>query len=421
MKPGRARRAFFAFLALALGLSAVGLRSAREAPANLELKLDPEALGTPEAAAYSSVALSIAPDGTASVRLQPGEAAPALPALDLTMLLPAVPRLARGNDVLTRIALIQREFNRNEVHADLGGGRDFSVANNCLKQGLWEVKLAQKDGDRSSLRYHAWFTFPREPYARLFELRTGLSYAAYEKLFVDYPGLGGLPVPLETLRQVTAETSTGALETHAGDPLQRLSEQTGKVQYVLATGVETYGDFTSAARQPIALAKFTEPGLYTTREPMKFDLTWLAAPQRLTWRRVRNARVPESFTEIEVAFANGNRLLLADSRLESLPPRSEPPTGYPDVLPLVAGIGTPVIQASAADRAKELAEDRPRYLMLLDAKGNHVDNHFAGIDGVYVWREGGAKESVHLWLVSYERIAFVAHLSAPWAPPPAAR
>ena len=59
--------------------------------------------------------------------------------------------------------------------------------------------------------------------------------------------------------------------------------------------------------------------------------------------------------------------------------------------------------------------------MLLDAKGTHVDNHFAGVDGVYVWREGGAKESVHLWLVSYERIAFVAHLSAPWVPPASSR
>ncbi len=418
----RRRRALGVPLALvALAGAVLGLRSAREVPTGLDLRLDPEALATPEAAAYSSLALSIAPDGTASVRLQPGEAAPALPALDLKMLLPAVPRLARGNDVLTRIALIQREFNRNEVHADLGGGRDFSVANNCLKQGLWEVKLAQKDGDRSSLRYHAWFTFPSEPYARLFELQTGLSYAAYGSLFTDYPGLGGLPVPLEALRQVTAENSTGPIETHAGEPLQRLSEQSGKVRYVLTAGVEKYGDFTSAVRQPIALAKFTEPGLYTTNEPMKFDIAWLAAPERLTWRRVRSARAPEPFAEIEVAFANGNRLLLADSRLESLPARAEAPTEYPEVLQLVAGIGTPVVHASVVDRAKELAEDRPRYLMLLDAKGNHVDNHFAGIDGVYVWRESGAKEAVHLWLVSYERIAFVAHLSAPWAPPPVVR
>ncbi|MGE5412738.1 MAG: hypothetical protein ACM3NW_01075, partial [Syntrophomonadaceae bacterium] len=290
-----------------------------------------------------------------------------------------------------------------------------------LKQGLWEVKLAQKDGDRSSLRYHAWFTFPSEPYARLFELRTGLSYAAYQSLFVDYPGLGGLPVPLEALRQVMAEKSTGPIEIHGDEPLQRLPEQAGKVRYVLTPGIEKYGDFASAAHQPIALAKFTEPGLYTTQDPMKFDLSWLAAPQRLTWRRVRNPRVPESFAEIEVLFANGNRILLADSRLEALPAQAQAPVKDPDVLKLVCGIGTPDIQATAADRAKEVAEDRPRYLMLIDAKGNHIDNHFAGVDGVYVWKEGGPREAVHLWLVSYERIAFVAHLSAPWAPSPAAR
>ena len=416
----RARRRIRVGVLVAAGLAGLAWRRAARAPAALDLRLDPEALSTPDAEAFTSLALRIAPDGRASVRLEPGEVAPSLASLDLTTLMPAVPRLARGNAVLTRIALIQREFNGNEVHNDLGRGLDFSVANNCLKQGLWEVKLAQKEGDRSSLRDHAWFTFPAEPYARLFELRTGLSYAAYEKLFADYPGLGGLPVPLSDLREVLAEKAAGPVEAHHGEALQRLSEQSGKVKYVLTPGIETYGDFANAPRQPIALAKFAEPGRYTTEEPMRFDLSWLAAPRQLTWRRVRHPRVPGSFAEIEVTFSNGHRLLLADARLDALSERTQPPAGYPDVLQLVGGIGTPEIHASAAERAREVAEDRPRYLLLLDAKGEHVDNHFAGVDGVYVWRErSGANDTVHLWLVSYERIAFVGHLSAPWAPPAA--
>ena len=62
----------------------------------------------------------------------------------------------------------------------------------------------------------------------------------------------------------------------------------------------------------------------------------------------------------------------------------------------------------AAERASELAEDRPRYLMLLDPQGNHIDNHLTGVDGVYVWREAGDPGLLHVWLVGYERIAFVA-------------
>jgi len=69
-----------------------------------------------------------------------------------------------------------------------------------------------------------------------------------------------------------------------------------------------------------------------------------------------------------------------------------------------------VIHATAAERAAELTSDRPRYLMILDAKGNHVDNHLTGVDGLYVWRDAAGR--IHFWLVGYERITFVAHFSA---------
>lgn len=52
--------------------------------------------------------------------------------------------------------------------------------------------------------------------------------------------------------------------------------------------------------------------------------------------------------------------------------------------------------------------------MILDAKGTHVDNHLTGVDGLYAWREAGEPGQLHLWLVSYERIALVAHYSANW-------
>jgi len=117
---------------------------------------------------------------------------------------------------------------------------------------------------------------------------------------------------------------------------------------------------------------------------------------------------------MELAFENGTRILAADSRLAELPARTTAPEREYDVLKLVCGIGTPTIHASADERRKEMVEDRPRYLMILDAKDNHLDNHFAGVDGMYVWREAakpGEQGRLHIWLVSYERIALVAHVS----------
>ena len=91
-----------------------------------------------------------------------------------------------------------------------------------------------------------------------------------------------------------------------------------------------------------------------------------------------------------------------------------PPAIETDVLKLVCGVGTPIIHARAEERAAELTEDRPRYLMILDPKGNQVDNHLTGVDGLYAWHEAGEPGKLHLWLVSYERIALVAHYSVPW-------
>lgn len=397
----------------ALLLSALPLTAATAA---LRLPLKAETLSPPPGTALPSYdTLELAPRGGGhyDVRLLPGEGAPRLHDADLRLLVPRIPRLARGNDVLIRLALIQREFNRNEVHNTLPGGLDFSIANNCLERGLWEVKVARSEAGKTVTLFHAWLTIPDEEYARLFREANGLDEKNFDKLFASYPGVGGFAMPLEALRTVKSERALASLDTHAGDPLERLTEQRGKTK-LLETAAATYGDFALGDRQPITMAKFVPPGRYDQADTMRFDLTWLAHPSRILWREVSSPGVSGTYPEIEVDYENGYRILIADAKLAGLPVRRDPPDTEADVLKLVCGIGTPIIHAPAAERAAEMAEDRPRYLMILDAKGVHVDNHLTGVDGVYVWRDA---DRLHLWLVSYERIAFVSHLSARWPAP----
>ena len=130
--------------------------------------------------------------------------------MDLSLLVPRIPALARGNETLTRVALIQREFNRNEVHNPLPDGRDLSIANNCLERGLWEIKLARPEGGKTVTLFHAWFTFPDEEYARLFgQLNAGAAYSKYSSSLAKYPGMGGFGLPLEDLRRVRSERELG--------------------------------------------------------------------------------------------------------------------------------------------------------------------------------------------------------------------
>lgn len=412
-------------LSLALALAAVVLAPlfgslleaspAAEAPISLPLVAE-KIVPSPEAPvrAFQSIELSRLPNGSYGVRLLPPEAGLELPAVDLRLLVPRVPKTVRGSSPLAQIALIQREFNRNELHHDLPGGLDFSLANNCLREGLWEVKLAQKSGGKTVPVFHAWLDFPKPEYARLFGEVNSLPFAGVEPLLASYPKMEGLPVPLADLRRVEKETKLDVADLHLRDALQGLPEQQGKRKLILTPTVANYGDFSAAANQPIATARFSEPGVYNPKDPMKCELSWLAHPAGMTARSVRAAGGGAPFPEIEIAFANGYRILFADSRLASLAARSSVPSSESDVLKIVSGIGTPIIHATEEERAAELSEDRPRYLFLLDSKGNLVDNHLAGMDGIYLWREAGEPGLLHVWVVGYERIAFVAHFTTPW-------
>jgi hypothetical protein len=387
----------------------------------LKLPLKVEALTAPSGTSlptWDTLELTRKAGGRFDIRLSLSSAAGGdsltLPDADLSLLIPRVPRLARGSEPLTRLALIQREFNRNEVHNPMPDGRDLSIANNCLERGLWEVKLARSEAGKTVTLYHAWLTFPEDEYARLFrEINGDLDWARYSPLLVKYPGVGGFALPLDELRRVrkNGERELAGLDTHGAAALDRLPEQTGKVKHIRTASVETYGDFARDDRQPITFAKFNVPGFYDPNDAMRFDLKWLGSPAKILWRDVESPRAGgTAFHEVEIRYANGYRILAADSELSRVPAREAPPKTESDVLKFVCGIGTPVIHATAAERSIELSTDRPRYLMILDAAGNHVDNHLTGVDGLYAWRDSAG--ALHLWLVSYERIAFVAHLSA---------
>ena len=420
-EPKRLRR-----LLLLLCLPLVTGSLASEAPpASIEIPVKPDVpngypdrvgrFATPLRQDLTSLQLTSLGQGRYSLRLSSGTEPPALPDVDLRPFIPRVPLLAKGDPALTRIALIQRELNRHQTRYPAPGRPEtVFVANNCLKSGLWEIGLDRKDEQGTLTYYHGWFTFPKTEYARLFEALNGSPYSAVAADLENYPKLDGLPVPLARLRSVVREVPVPAVDRHAGEPIDQFSEQARKAKLVLAPAARVYGDWSAPDRQPVVTAKFSEPGFYDAKDPMRFDLAWLAHPAGARWRWVKSPRFAESFPEIELRYENGYRLLLAGARLAELPARAAKPGDEADLLHLTFGIGTPEIYANVDERARELETERPDYLFLLDGSGNLVDNHHAGLDRVYLWRESGKPDQLHLYLVGYERIALVSHLSLPW-------
>ena len=340
----------------------------------------------------------------------PANDVPALRGVDFKTFVPRIPAAVADDPTLARVTLIQRELNRNQTKYDLPDNYGQAwIANNCLKAGLWEVAVDRKDDKGYATVFHAWFDFPAGEYARLFEQVNGRPYPADEA--TGYPKLDGFRFPLDRLRVVVDEAPV-AVTSHTDEAVGALPEQTRKAKLVATPGVKTYGDWTAAANQPITKAKFSEPGYYTMADPVRFDLTWLGSPTGATWRTVRVNNVAEPVTELEVTYANGYRLIIADQGVPSLPTRTEPPKTDPDVIRLTFGICTPDIYATKAEREAEIAKGHTGYLVLLDRDGNHLDNHTIGVDRAFLWRD--AAERLHVYLVGYERIALVSHLSVPW-------
>ena len=350
-------------------------------------------------------------DGTFNISFPAEAKVPAIEKIDVRACMPRVPKLAEGNAELEKIALIQRELNRNQTRYPLEGFGSAWIANNCLKKGLWEIGLDKKDEQGNWVTtYHGWFEFPRDQYERLFEDVNARPHDDAVVAYDDYPELNGLSVPLDTLRSVKKETPIAKVETNLDKAVETLPEQARKVKLIIQPQAKTYGEWVAADKQPVTVGKFSEPGYYNNADPVKFDIAWLAKPQSAVMREVTSKSAGD-LAELEIKYANGNRLIVGSSELGKLPARSEPPKTEKDVLKVTFGISTPEIYQDAPDRAKEFASPANNYLLLLDAAGKHIDNHKSGIDRVFAWRD--ASSNLHLYLVGYERIMFVGHLTMP--------
>src|SRR6266498_3538962 len=89
---------------------------ARPGPLEVEKLTSPEGVTLPS---YDTLELVPLGGGRYDVRLSPGDSAPRLSRVDLGLLIPLVPRLARSNESLTRLALIRENFiSARQLRAD---------------------------------------------------------------------------------------------------------------------------------------------------------------------------------------------------------------------------------------------------------------------------------------------------------------
>ena len=353
--------------------------------------------------------------------------------VDVSRMTPGVPSWCLGDEGLTRIALTDREWNRQQVQfpgpaaADAGtdepvvridGGDGWeasectvaSLAKNCLNGGLWELLLFHHDADgRKQMFYQGWFTFPMGHYARLVEQNTGLDYRDHWYKLEHWDDPAGTVVMLDGLRTVLSE-SPAAIGFVPDEPLVAHGEQVRKRRTLLADNVTAWGDFPE--RPDVRFATFIPPGTYDVGTPWANEYWRLATLEGGTLRRVETA-ARTAADELELTFIGSdgstNRFLVGGVDFASLP--QLPRRDYPKGLYMPMGIGVPPFYQDYADLLQRDPMDSPYYSVLLDESERWIDHHAAAIDGPVMHRDADDPDLVHLYLLSYERHTLVGHFT----------
>lgn len=353
----------------------------------------------------------------------------ALRDIDLLAFMPAVPPHLRAHDYLAYLAIINQEWNRQQVrfsrpnrHLEVGK-KGFAaqrlvrvdLARNCLNAGLWELFLYERAPDAKGggqVYTHAWFDFPRELYAELFTRKSGLPYARYAKPLENWVDPPSKVVPLDRLRRVVREVSVNVRdEREAYYPL--LGERDKKRKNIITpTEPKRIADFlTDEAR----FATFTPPGIYTRADPRKTELGRFGKLTHAWLRRtVATGGERDERSELELRFDDGKRktrLVIGGFELARLPKLTlqEHPRGWQ--MPM--GIANQTFYASYAATLALPSARNPYIGLLLDGQGRFLDSHRVGIDGPLLYRDAADPTQLHLWILSFERHALVGHFVLP--------
>jgi hypothetical protein len=345
--------------------------------------------------------------------------------IDASLMTPGIPDWTRDDADLVRIALTDRQWNRQQVRFAAGspqvqvtGGDGFEVksletaelAKNCLNAGLWEVLLFTKEGDGKALYYQTWFTFPLGHYKAIFEHNTGLPYWRHWYYLEHWFDPAGTPVPLEKLREVKDQREAAA----SYDPKESIlfaGEQIRKRRTTIAENVITWGDFFGHKR--VRFASFVPPGRYDVNRPWKNQYWRMDRFEKAILRQVISPADPRPHDELELVFTSSRsgepcRFIVSGFDLSAL--KQLPVEEYPAGLYMPMGIGVPPFYQSYDALRQAPPEKSPYFSVMLDGEGRWIDHHSLAVDGPVMHRDRENAGLLHVYLLSYERHSLVSHI-----------
>ncbi|MBD2203106.1 hypothetical protein H6G33_16865 [Calothrix sp. FACHB-1219] len=345
--------------------------------------------------------------------------------VDLQLLVPKVPEWVKKDKDLELIALIEREWNRQQVsfpanseNIEITGGDGFeteniteiALSNNCLNAGYWEVALFTKEDNNKSLYYQGWFTFPLGYYKNIFESNNKISYWDYWWQLEHWQEPSHAVIKNNLLRTVIDEKPAN-ITFPLDERIISAGEQTRKIRTTLTKNLTTWRDFYNNQRE-IQFATFRAPGFYQPTQPWNTQYWRIGKFEKGILRNVKPVNNPVNLQELELLFTDTktgekNKLLISGFNAQELP--KLPISDYAKGLSMPLGIGLPPFMQSYTDLNKKHPDENPYFSLLLDSQNRWINHHQLGVDGTIMHLDKDNPNLLHLYLLSYERNSLIAH------------
>jgi hypothetical protein len=347
--------------------------------------------------------------------------------VDVGLMTPSVPPWVKHNKQLTRIALTDRQWNRQQVsfkrsdkQLGIAGGDGVEkkqvvyaeLAKNCLNAGLWEILLYSQENNKKTLLYQGWFTFPLGFYQSVFKHNTGLSYWEHAYYLEHWVNPESTQVDLDVLRHVT-QAYPVVLTQDLDESIAVDGEQIYKKKNIMSNDkIQVFRDYMT---ESVQFSTFLPPGLYKKDTPWENEYWRIHYPISAVIQTIESPAKPgKPLQELVITYTddkpnknNDSYFYVSGFDLNALPRLDS--SHYAQGKLFLMGIGTPPLKQSYAELEARPPEKTPEFSVFLNEKDAWINHHEVAIDGVILFIDKHQSNRLHMYLVSYERHAVVAH------------
>ena len=342
--------------------------------------------------------------------------------IDLMEFIPTIPEYVRGDDYLSLISIVNQEWNRNQVRWEddqlktashdeffqVNGEKvtRMDLARNCLNSYLWEVFLYSDVDGKNKVFYHGWFDFPKDLYHELYAKRNGKKFEEVADFLENWKNPPSKKINLSALRSVISEVNPSY--TNESDVMYPLAGERKKKQVGVVTpiAVRKMSDFYTDAS---TFATFSPPGFYNRADPRTTELGRFQNLETVSYMKTKTNKGERSEFHFNYSDDQGRKtqFIIGGLDLSTLPKLTaeEANSGHQFSM----GIGNHPFYEDYVMHEGECSLTNPSFGILLDENGNWLDSHYVGIDGPLLHWDKNDPTKLHVWVLSFERHALIAH------------